>query len=85
MEQYLLGTEWEVVVCGQGTEPLSLAGTFPVRHSDHVSREHLSGVDLAIMTTPDSELESWCKEQWIPVAREFSRSALSSSLRETVR
>jgi len=85
MGQYLLGTEWEVVVCGQGTEPLSLAGTFSVRHADHVSREHLSGVDLAIMTAPDSELESWCAEQGVPVAREFSLSALSASLRETVR
>ena len=84
-EQSVLGTEWEVLVCGQGTEPLGLAGTFPVRHSDHVSREHLSGVDLAIMTTPDSELESWCTEQGIPVTRELSPSALSANMTGSLR
>ena len=85
MEHSVLGTEWEVVVCGQGTEPLSLAGTFPVRHSDHVSREHLSGINLAIMTTPDAELASWCTEQGVPVSTDFSPSALSKTLREILR
>lgn len=85
MEQSVLGTEWEVVVCGQDTEPLVLASTFPVRHADHVSREHLSEINLAIMTTPDSELESWCTEQGIPVAREFSPSALSATLTGSLR
>lgn len=78
-----LGTTWQVAVCGQGVEPLMLAGAVPVTHADHVSRSDMRRVQLAIMATADKQFEKWCEESGISVVSEISGPSLASALLES--
>ena len=80
LENSALGHEWHIAVCGRGVEPLMLAGTFPIQSADHISQNDISRIDVAILTAPDQELETWCGEREVPIIRDFSVPFLSSIL-----
>ena len=78
-----LGATWQVAVCGQGVEPLMLAGTVSVAHADHVSRTDMGRVQLAIMATADQRVETWCEESGVPVVSATTGPSLASALMES--
>jgi hypothetical protein len=78
-----LGNAWQVVVCGQGVEPLMLAGTVSVPHADYVSRTDMGRVQLAMMATVDKRVEKWCEESGVPVVSATTGPSLASALMES--
>ena len=80
LDNTFLADQWNVTVVGQGVEPLMLADEVPVTSADHISRTKIAGIDVAIMTTPDPQVEAWCRELGVPVVAEISGSAISSAL-----
>ena len=78
-----LGATWQVAVCGEGVEPLMLAGTVSVAHADHVSRTDMGRVQLAIMATANRQMEKWCEESGVPVVSATTGASLASALMES--
>ena len=78
-----LSATWQVAVCGQGVEPLMLAGTVSVAHADHVSRTDMGRVQLAIMATANRQVEKWCEESGVPVVSATTGASLASALMES--
>jgi hypothetical protein len=80
LEKSELGSNWNVIVCGRGVDPLLLAGAFAVRSADHVSPRDIAGLGAAIMTTPDQQVETWCKDFGVPIVSDLSVSGLEATL-----
>lgn len=49
--------DWEMIVCGRGVAPLSIAGSMTVSHSDHLDLAKLTGVDLIVNSIEDREID----------------------------
>ena len=49
--------DWEMIVCGRGVEPLSIAGSMTVSHCDHLDLASFTGVDLIINSIDDREID----------------------------
>jgi len=75
-----LGNQWQVVACGRGVEPLLLAETIPVAHTDHIPESQLARLDLAIMAVPDLTLSSKMAVLGITELSEFSGVTLERAL-----
>jgi hypothetical protein len=78
-----LSATWQVAVCGQGVEPLMLAGTASVAHADHVSRTDMGRVQLSIMATADQRVEKWCQGSGVPVISDTTGPSIASALMES--
>ena len=75
-----LGNEWNVVVCGRSVEPLMLAGEVPVFRADHVSPNDIARIRVAMMATPDQQVQAWCQELGVAVVTDMLGSSISSEL-----
>jgi len=80
LEKPGLGNEWNVVVCGRGVEPLMLAGEVPVSYADHASPKDIVRISVGIMATTDQQVEAWCEESGVSVARDMSVSSISGAM-----
>lgn len=80
LENYGLGNEWNVVVCGRGEESLMLAGEVPVSCADHISRRDIPEISVAIMATADQQVQTWCEESGVVILTDMSGSSISKAL-----
>ncbi len=80
LENYGLGNEWNVVVCGRGEESLMLAGEVPVSCADHISRRDIAEISVAIMATADHQVQTWCEESGVVIVTDMSGSSISKAL-----